>query len=65
MSGTRPSSLLDRVERIANFLPVDRVDGRGHCRSSNLTPLRFVAAGYADPIAVQRLGRARLVRFLG
>ncbi len=32
LSGTRPSSLLDRVERIGDFLPVDRVGGRGHCR---------------------------------
>ena len=32
---------------------------------SNLTPLRLLAAGYADPIAVRRLGRARLVRFVG
>lgn len=32
---------------------------------SNKTPLLFLAAGYADPIAVRRLGRARLVRFLG
>ena len=28
------------------------------------TPLRFLAAGYADPHAVRRLGRARLARFL-
>ncbi len=32
---------------------------------SNKTPLRFLAAGYGDPIAVRRLGRARLVKFLG
>jgi len=31
---------------------------------SNLAPLRFLAAGYTDPIAVRRLGRARLVGFL-
>jgi Transposase IS116/IS110/IS902 family len=29
----------------------------------NNTPLRFLAAGYADPHAVKRLGRARLARF--
>jgi transposase len=28
------------------------------------TPLRFLAAGYADPHAVRRLGRARLTRFI-
>jgi transposase len=31
---------------------------------SNKTPLRFLAAGYADPHTVRRLGRARLARFL-
>jgi transposase len=30
---------------------------------ANKTPLRFLAAGYADPHTVRRLGRARLVRF--
>jgi transposase len=30
----------------------------------NNTPLRFLAAGYADPHTVRRLGRARLTRFL-
>lgn len=29
----------------------------------NKTPLRFLAAGYADPNTVRRLGRSRLVRF--
>src|SRR4029450_6081427 len=29
-----------------------------------MPPLRFLAAGYADPPAVRRLGRARLTRFL-
>lgn len=28
------------------------------------TPLRFLAAGYADPHAVRRLGKARLARFI-
>ena len=31
---------------------------------SNNTPLRFLAAGYADPHALRRLGRARLARFI-
>ena len=31
---------------------------------SNKTPLQFLAAGYADPHTVKRLGRARLARFL-
>ena len=30
---------------------------------ANKTPLRFLAAGYADPHTVKRLGRSRLVRF--
>lgn len=30
---------------------------------ANITPLRFLAAGYADPHTVKRLGRSRLVRF--
>jgi hypothetical protein len=32
MFGTRPSSLLDRLERTRDFWPVDHVGGRGHCR---------------------------------
>lgn len=31
---------------------------------SNKTPLRFLAAGYADPYTVKRMGRARLTRFV-
>jgi len=31
---------------------------------ANRTPLRFLAAGYADPHAVKRLGRARLALFI-
>jgi transposase len=31
---------------------------------ANKTPLRFLAAGYADPHTVKRLGRARLTRFI-
>jgi transposase len=31
---------------------------------ANKTPLQFLAAGYADPHTVRRLGRARLTRFL-
>jgi hypothetical protein len=31
---------------------------------ANKTPLRFLAAGYADPYTVKRLGAARLARFL-
>ena len=31
-SGTRLSSLLDRVERTRDSWPVDHVGGRGHCR---------------------------------
>lgn len=30
---------------------------------ANKTPLRFLAAGYADPHTVRRLGRSRLARF--
>ncbi len=30
---------------------------------ANTTPLRFLAAGYADPDTVRRLGRGRLARF--
>ena len=32
--------------------------------TSSNTPLRFLAAGYADPHTLRRLGRARLVKFL-
>ena len=31
---------------------------------ANITPLRFLAAGYAGPHALRRLGRARLARFI-
>jgi transposase len=31
---------------------------------SNKTPLKFLAAGYADPHTLKRLGRARLARFV-
>jgi transposase len=31
---------------------------------ANMTPLRLLAAGYADPHAVRRLGRARLTRLI-
>jgi transposase len=31
---------------------------------SNNTPMRFLAAGYADPYLIRRLGRARLARFI-
>ena len=31
---------------------------------ANNTPLRFLAAGYADPHALRRLGQARLTRFI-
>lgn len=31
---------------------------------ANMTPLRFLAAGYADPHTVKRLGRTRLARFV-
>lgn len=31
---------------------------------SNITPLRFLAAGYACPHTVRRLGKARLARFI-
>jgi transposase len=31
---------------------------------ANKTPLKFLAAGYADPHVLRRMGKARLVRFL-
>ena len=31
---------------------------------ANKTPLKFLAAGYADPHALNRIGRARLARFV-
>ncbi|GAA2460023.1 hypothetical protein GCM10010191_95530 [Actinomadura vinacea] len=34
------------------------------CDLANKTPLKFLAAGYACPHTVRRLGRARLARFL-
>jgi transposase len=35
-----------------------------HGDLANKTPMRFLAAGYADPDQLRRLGRARLSRFL-
>ena len=35
-----------------------------HERLANKTPLRFLAAGYADPHTIKRLGLARVTRFL-
>jgi hypothetical protein len=35
-----------------------------HGDLANKTPLHFLASGYGDPIAVRRMGRARLIRFL-
>src|SRR6185503_18666551 len=35
-----------------------------HAHLGTTSTLRFLAAGYADPHTVRRLGRARLTRFL-
>ncbi len=64
------SSLVKRrstsVARIDSLLEIlgpqwySAMDGK----LAHITPLRFLAAGYADPHLVRRLGKARLARFL-
>lgn len=59
----RRSKILARLDSLLELLgPAWRAALNGDL--SNKTPLRFLAAGYADPHVVRRLGRARLARFI-
>jgi len=60
--------VLRRGKSLARLDALLEIPGPGWHRAlggdlANKTPLRFLAAGYADPDAVRRLGRARLGRF--
>jgi Transposase IS116/IS110/IS902 family len=59
----RRSTSLARLDALLEILGPTWHAGFGADLSSK-TVLRFLAAGYADPHTVRRLGRARLTRFL-
>jgi transposase len=59
----RRSTALARLDALLELLgPAWHVALRADL--SNKTPLKFLAAGYADPHVLRRMGRSRLVRFL-
>jgi transposase len=59
----RRTTSLARLDALLEILGPDWHAAFG-AELGNKTPLRFLAAGYADPHTVRRLGRARLGRFL-
>ena len=59
----RRTKSLARLDALLELLGPKWLEAFGE-RLSNKTPLRFLAAGYACPDTVKRLGRARLARFL-
>jgi transposase len=59
----RRSQCLARLDAMLELLGPGW-DAALHGDLANKTPLRFLAAGYADPNVVRRLGRARLTRFI-
>jgi transposase len=59
----RRSQCLARLDAMLKLLGPSW-DAALHGDLANKTPLRFLAAGYADPHVVRRLGRARLSRFI-
>ena len=59
----RRTTSLARLDALLEILGPDWHAAFG-AHLGNKTPLRFLAAGYADPHTVRRLGRARLARFL-
>lgn len=59
----RRSTILARLDALLELLGPAWHAALGSSLGHN-TPLRFLAAGYADPNALRRLGRARLARFL-
>jgi transposase len=60
---TRRSTSLARIDALLEILGPDwHAAFRGDL--ANKTPLRFLAAGYADPHVLRRIGRARLTRFI-
>ena len=59
----RRTTSLARLDALLEILGPDWHAAFG-AHLANKTPLQFLAAGYADPHTVKRLGRARLIRFL-
>lgn len=59
----RRSQCLARLDALLEILGPSWLEVFG-ADLSNKTPLRFLAAGYACPHTVKRLGRARVARFL-
>ena len=59
----RRTKSLARLDALLELLGPKWLEAFGE-RLANKTPLRFLAAGYACPDTVKRLGRARLGRFL-
>jgi transposase len=59
----RRSTVVGRIDALLEILgPQWHLAFEGDL--ARTTPLRFLAAGYADPYLVKRLGRARLTRFV-
>jgi len=59
----RRSKVIGRIDALLEILGpqwYSAFDGK----LDQLTPLRFLAAGYADPHLLRRLGRARVARFM-
>jgi Transposase len=61
--GKRRTTTLARLDALLELLGPGWLAAL-HGDLANMTPLRFLAAGYADPHQARRLGRARLARFL-
>lgn len=59
----RRTSILARLDALLEILGPGWREAFHH-DLANITPLRFLAAGYTDPNKLRRLGRARLSRFL-
>jgi transposase len=59
----RRSRGLERLDALLELLGPGWREALGS-NLANITPMRFLAAGYADPHVLRRLGRARLSRFL-
>jgi transposase len=59
----RRSTILARLDALLEILGPTWRNALGSSLGHN-TPLRFLAAGYADPDTLRRLGHARLARFL-
>ncbi len=59
----RRSKVLGRLDALLEILGPGWHDAFGG-DLANRTPLRFLAAGYADPNTLRRLGAARLTRFV-